>query len=739
MRLFTRALCSLSVALLSLSPILAQAAEPSSSINVEFVTNDGGSLVPQSFAYNASPCPAISTDVTDVSIDSDGLARVTVSGTVDDAVSDVVSDPSLQVQSISLAVEGQHPTTVSLSNIASPVLPWRPYAFEARFSLTTLVDVRPAAFWPPPAVGANRLLLETSPNAAGCRGLAFVDLSVQDSAVLANAGQSTIGTFKPTLLRLGSSSLGPPPPDTTVFAFGSLWNVLQFDFGDGPHWYAVDAQANPVVFVPAAGAPPNGNVQELAGDFLAAVFVGGLKVGGGQKPTEHGLIVWQNDVTKLLQAHLKNFKSKQYNEQKGGQQQTANVYQAGDGFDHTDDGVVAEILWREVRPPVLAYVFNSGDELNTDIAYRNGVVMSTDDVNFNFGGSSYNKDFWQFFYRVKDKGADTSACEAIADMFGRKCDGSESGNSSKYNMGCYPAAQYLVMRGASIALGKPRIDAILATHIDLTWIALNGSRDLGENSTADWLPGDWGYIANADPILDPDFNNAKQKEDSLKWKVMHPNWRLWLGENIIYLGGSFDTDPKTFAANAMFWGHINRVPKRTLNKWIDGVNNFPTPNPKAELLSTRQSLRLPPLNTQLKTDTNLDTNAYAGGTITIDKIDYEVVANSGKDIFIRTPPLVHFGVKPKGGGATVTGNMYGYFLFLDSPYMKVTDILMRADEFEDGTLTIAGKDYTVVTNTTTDAGAAVVSLKKDAGLAIPFVIKKGDKQANGNVFFVDLE
>ena len=728
------ALCLVALSLCFSLPARSQGPPP---ISVEFVTSDGGTSVSQAFAYNASPCPSISVDVTNVTIDGDGIAHVTASGMVADAVSDVVPDPSLQVQSISFSAEGQNPTTQPLVNGASPVVPWRPYAFAAPFSITTLVDVRPASYGPPDAVGANRLFLQTSPNAAGCRGLAVLDISVQDSQVLAHAGQSNPGTFKPTLLRLVLSSSAPPPSNTMVFAFGNLWNVQQFDFGDGPHWYAIDAHANPVVFVPAAGAPPSGNVQELAGDFLAAVFVGGQQVGDGKKPTEHGLIVWQDDVTKLLNMHLKNFKSKQYQEQKDGAQQTAYIYEPDTGFDHLGNEVVDEILWREVRPPVLAYVFNSGDELNTDIAYRQGVVSSTDDVSFGFGGSSVNKDFWQYFYRVKDKGGDTSACEAIADMFGRKCDGSEGGNSSKYSMGCYPAGQFLLMRGASIALGKQKIDAILATHIDLTWLALYTIRDLGDNSTANWLPGDWGYIANTDPIVDPDLTNQQQKEASLKWKRVNPNWRLWLGENIIYLGGSFDTDPKTFAANAMFWGHINRVPKRTLNKWIDGVNNFPTPKPNAQLLTTRQSLRLPPLPTVLVTDTALDMNLYVGGTITIDRLDYPVVSNKDKQVFIPTPPLVTFGIKKKGGGGTVTGNMYGYFTFLDTPYMKVTDIGMRADEFEEGTLTIAANDYAVVTNTTTEMGAAMLTLKKDAGVKIPFVIKKGDKQANGNILFVD--
>ena len=709
-----------------------------SAIGVEFITNDNGALVSQAFAFNSSPCPAIFADVTNVTIDAEGVATVTVSGAVDDPVSDVVSDPLLQVQSLSFSVEGQNPTTTQLVNTASPELPWRPYAFEAPFTISTLVEVRPASFGPPAAVGATRLQLQTSPNAAGCSGLAFVNLSVEDATIIAHAGRSGPGTFKPTMLRLVLPSASPPPSDTTILAFGRLWNVQQFNFGDGPHWYAVDGNVNPVVFVPAAGAPPSDNVQQLPGDFVADVFVGSFKVGEGKKPTEHGLLVWQDDVTNLLNMHLKNYKSKTYKEQRNGQKQNVYVYEADNGFDHVGNELVDEILWREVRQAVRASVFNSGTELNTDITYRQGVVSSTGDVGFGFGSLTVNKDFWTRFYRVKDKGADTSACNAIADMFDTTCDGGRiPGNSSRYSMGCYQAAQFLVMRGASIALKKARIDSILGTYLDVTWEALEGARDVGEDSTAEWLPGDWGYIANTDPAVSPNLKNEEEKKAAFEFQRQNPQWRLLQGENIFYLGGSFDTDPKKFSANALFWGHINRTPKRTLDRWIAAVNDFPTPKRNAVLRSSRESLRLPPTPTRLQTDTTMTPNEFAGGTIAIDQNAYEVLSNTEKDVYIFTAPLVHFGVKPKMGGATLTGNMYAYYKSVGLLNMKVTDIQMRQSEFEDGTLTIAAKDYPVLTNTTTQAGAASIFLKKDSTLTIPFSLSKGSNKKNGNVLFVD--
>jgi hypothetical protein len=524
-----------------------------------------------------------------------------------------------------------------------------------------------------------------------------------------------------------------------VLAFGRFWNVQQFNFGDGPRWYAVDGNLNPVVFVPAAGAPPSDNVQELPGDFVADVFAGGFKVGEVKKPTEHGLMVWQDDVTNLLNMHLKNYKSKSYKEQRNGQKQNVYVYEADDGFDHLGNEVVDEILWREVRQPVRVAVFNSGEELNTDIAYRQGVVSSTADVGFGFGNLSVNKDFWTRFYRVKDRDDGTSACNAIADMFDRTCDaGRIPGNSSKYSMGCYQAGQFLLMRGASIALKKARVDSILGTHLDLTWEALKRTRDLGENSTADWLPGDWGYIANKDPVVSPNLEKEEEKKAAIDFQRKNPGWRLLQGENIFYLGGTFDTDQKTFSANAMFWGHITRRPKRTLDDWIKAVNEF-TPNAKAAVLGSRESLRLPPIPTRLQTDLTMTPNEFAGGMIKIGDDDFMVLANTEKDVYIARAPLVLFGVKAKTGGATVTGKLYGYYNFLDTLNMKVTDTdqPLRDSEFDDGIVMLAGKEYQVLTNTTTLAGAASIVLKKDSKLTIPFSISKGDNKKSGNALFVD--
>jgi hypothetical protein len=108
-------------------------------------------------------------------------------------------------------------------------------------------------------------------------------------------------------------------------------------------------------------------------------------------------------------------------------------------------------------------------------------------------------------------------------------------------------------------------------------------------------------------------------------------------------------------------------------------------------------------------------------------------------VYIARAPLVLFGVKAKTGGATVTGKLYGYYNFLDTLNMKVTDTdqPLRDSEFDDGIVMLAGKEYQVLTNTTTLAGAASIVLKKDSKLTIPFSISKGDNKKSGNALFVD--
>lgn len=59
------------------------------------------------------------------------------------------------------------------------------------------------------------------------------------------------------------------------------------------------------------------------------------------------------------------------------------------------------------------------------------------------------------------------------------------------------------------------------------------------------------------------------------------------------------------------------------------------------------------------------------------------------------------------------GNMHGYSGFLDTCcYLRTTDIQMKQDEFAGGTLITGGNDYAIISNSTTQEGTAVISLKR---------------------------
>src|SRR5262249_39764909 len=129
---------------------------------LEFVTKGSdGSLVPQSFTYNSIPCPVIDARV-DASLDSRFNVRRAINGRVTDQASDLVFDPASQPTTLDIAVGAVLLDTLALSNVAAPVPPWRPYAYEAPFSTEIQLAL--------PGFGEFPIALTTPPNVAGCGG-----------------------------------------------------------------------------------------------------------------------------------------------------------------------------------------------------------------------------------------------------------------------------------------------------------------------------------------------------------------------------------------------------------------------------------------------------------------------------------------------------------------------------------------------------------------------------------------
>jgi protein-glutamine gamma-glutamyltransferase-like protein len=103
-------------------------------IPIEVVTKGkDGKLVPQSFTYNSVAPPKIFAAITGSSISADGVVTLTVSGTVTDDTSDLIDDPSKQLQTLTISTPGIS-QTVNLATDAAPELPWQPYKFSSTFS-----------------------------------------------------------------------------------------------------------------------------------------------------------------------------------------------------------------------------------------------------------------------------------------------------------------------------------------------------------------------------------------------------------------------------------------------------------------------------------------------------------------------------------------------------------------------------------------------------------------------------
>jgi hypothetical protein len=129
-------------------------------VQIQFVTKGkNGELLPQNFSYNATPAPAIDVSVSGASVSSSGTITMTLSGQVTDRVSDLVNDPSKQLQSLSIYSSNSQVGSVSLSNSASPELPWKPYKFVAPFSQQISI--------PSSGIGATTVTLTTGMNVAG--------------------------------------------------------------------------------------------------------------------------------------------------------------------------------------------------------------------------------------------------------------------------------------------------------------------------------------------------------------------------------------------------------------------------------------------------------------------------------------------------------------------------------------------------------------------------------------------
>ena len=520
---------------------------------LQFITQDTGNnnaLIPQTFSYNSVPCPVIQATASNLSIDSQSNAAVTVTGTVIDQASGLVYDPGSQIQTLNITLGGTTLATVPLINSGSPSPPWQPYAYSASFSTQVKFLV--------PGFGDYPIELTTPLNVAGCGGnvslTLHTDVGVADISPDATPGP---GTFLPTLLRF------PAPtdiaPNLQIRAFSRNWNIKQMNFGDGEYWYAVDPMGNATVFLPAAYAQSFIQTMPITIEFTARIVDRALVVDQDKINIVNGLIVDNDDVTAIL-GKITNYTKLQL--MQGNKNIFVYLKKRAQNLGHADNTVNTEILWRYIGTEKTVARFSSANELNNDIAYRLNVVNAANGWRVKFGSPSmYNKAFWATDVQVVNgKTADA----AIGDIFA---------TPASYTYACALSSLYIT-EGAAIPVltaatfnGKVGLFPYgnrenVLVYRDQQPNATPAKPD-GDNShpnNAHWIPGDAGFIKNTAP-------NSKTL--------------IIAGENVIYIGGSFDLDLPTFMKTANFWGAIDTTGANknifSFGTWIANVTSFGDP------------------------------------------------------------------------------------------------------------------------------------------------------------------
>lgn len=411
-------------------------------------------------------------------------------------------------------------------------------------------------------------LTETSPDS----GHFVVDLGLENVFFMACGGEAETDpmTFLPTIIRIDAPSEAFDAVADRLHTFEADWEIQRKDFDDGEFWYVVDDQDNAVVFLPATYAESHIQTRPIEGEVVAELTKDGWNVAKKKVTVESGLVVDKEDPTSLL-GNITNYEKSVYKKKLGDQTIKVFVFKPGDGFGHANTDLDTEILWRYVGTEKTVVVFKSKDELDNDLLYRQKVVDAARSVTFPFEVPTMLKPkFWVNDDQIVEE-PPTTATQALANMF-------TAAKMGKYKMACFNAAQFVTQRGASLALDN--FDALIGDKpytnrwkVKKEEFQPNGTPiDNNHPNNAKWIPGDWGYIDNTfDGNDDEDFG-------------------LITGENVIYLGGSFDTAFAMFKQNADFWGHIDGARIKKLQEWMSAVEAFSC-GPNMTLCPERYILR----------------------------------------------------------------------------------------------------------------------------------------------------
>jgi hypothetical protein len=623
-------------------------------IDMRFMTEGpDAEMIDQEFTYNCVPAPRIHATVEDCQVDESGLVTMTISGTVTDQTSGIVSDPSLQLQNITISPDNQTAYAIDLVNTGEPEYPWQPYKFQSNFSATVQLQTHPVH-------QEYQVFLRTSENPAGIAA----ELSIcvfcngQDVQYVREA-ENDPGTYLPTIVRIAAPEGTFTEGEATIRAFENDWSLQAQGFGNGnDFYYATDKNDNVAVFLPALYPipvlDPDIPIKLVTDvDFDAKLKKGGYAVAGKDIPKIYGLRVNNDDVSTLLNK-ITNYSKSVFSQ--GGVK--TYVYQPKTGWAgrlNNDDSLDTEIKWRYINhADTVSGSFESKKHFEDIVEARKETVKAARDVtDWKLAKWSYTMacpDCAHMWARREGKtcpqckpnivygnaywtdGATVkagTACAAIADAFN---------NQKMYDMGCYMAAILVMEHGMCLSLTNPtklnEFNALLGSN-PFGWepgklyskvitreMATGGSKLLTDK--VKWIPGDWGYIKNWDPKdwwrLCTNVSCKNSKDDpttSAKeggWPdeyQSYPNCPLCnspgklvgfqQGENIIYLGGSaqgkgnFDLNYANFKGNAYFWGLGGG--EHTLQQWVDAVNTWrdtkvpPKPQYETEIKDFRDRIK----------------------------------------------------------------------------------------------------------------------------------------------------
>lgn len=389
------------------------------------------------------------------------------------------------------------------------------------------------------------------------------------------------GTFLPIAVRFPVVAM-LQAGDVRIETMGRMWKLAVKNFGDGEYLYIVDDQGKAVVFNPSAYAQTHIQTKPLDLTWAFNVLKSNDELGAITLERLDGLLVAGASIRNYLGDSLI---AGTYVEKtiKLGSTTYYNYCPSIDGngnplpvqvTGNPGTALKQEILWRYVTAENKVVIFNSFKDLERDITYRKNVVATAQNAQFAYIGDGagqqpvkMNPAYWvlrkdslpglDILTELKNNTSPIRSYAALQDVF------TNPNNSLEYNLSVYAVAcqggARLVTRWAiAQTLGAQQFEGHvqglpLARGDDFVETRYVSS---SEEDKAFWIPGDWGFIENKDH----DPNDAGQVGRD--------------GENVIYLGGCYQTDPMAFLNQAPFWGHGFGI--KTLQQMIDGISGWGT-------------------------------------------------------------------------------------------------------------------------------------------------------------------